>query len=310
MEPITYTHIVRLDSIDAEGILNNSEVAITSKMDGTNGRIWMEDGVLRCGSRNRTLSAEKDNAGFFNFVNSDCDEMQKIKKFLNDFPQFEIFGEWMGCDKFIGHIKYYDDDVKGKFFIFDVYNMEAQEYVFEDEWRDMLNDYMLAPYFVHLFGVYDNPTVEQVVEIAKNNHSNIPEFQDKIGEGVVIKAKGFTNRFGHHAYAKFVNSDFLESKSASQKLDANANVEEQIVQSFLTDEELNKAIAKTCAWLKIDEFDKKNSKAIGFFITTVYRESLLDEMPTIVPKFKSPIINFKLLSRLSSLRCRKFLGLG
>jgi len=63
---------------------------ITEKIDGTNGCIYIgEDGTFRVGSRNRWLSAQEDNYGFFNWADSNRDELLKLGPGRH-------FGEWWG----------------------------------------------------------------------------------------------------------------------------------------------------------------------------------------------------------------------
>lgn len=308
MESITYTHIVKLNTADAEGILDNDYVSVTAKMDGTNGRVWIDDGKIVCGSRGRKITVDKDNAGFAAFINGGSDEAHKIWLFLSGNPQYEIFGEWMGTAKFIGSIKYYDEAAKNKFFIFDVYDRVNHRYLFDSEWRPMLEVYGLSDYFVKLFGIYSHPTLGDIQKIADENNFMITS-PDKIGEGVVIKAKDFTNKFGHHTYAKLIHDDYSNAKHNREKEQINpGDIEKQIINIYVTDAELAKAISKTCVWAEVDEFDKKSGKMIGFFLNMVYRESILEEMPTIIPAFKDPQIDFKVLHKLCSTKCREYLG--
>jgi hypothetical protein len=308
MEAITYTHIVKIDSTDAEGILDNDYVSVTAKMDGTNGRVWLEDGKIVCGSRGRKITVEKDNAGFAAFVHGYSDEAKKLWMFLNGSPQYEVFGEWMGQNKFIGSTKYYDEEAKGKFFIFDVYDRENQRYLFDSEWRPMLALYGLSEYFVHLFGVYSHPTLGDIQKIADENKFMISS-PDKVGEGVVIKAKGFTNKYGNHVYAKLIHDDYLRNKQRKEKEPINpGEIEQSIIAIYVTDAEMAKAVSKTCVWAEVDEFNKKSGKMIGFFLNMVYRESLLEEMPQIISKLKDPTVDFKLLHQMCNAKCRKYLG--
>ncbi len=307
METITYTHVVKLNTVDAEGILENECVAVTAKMDGTNARVWSDDGKIICGSRGRKISVDKDNAGFAAFINGPSDEAQKIWLFLIGNPQYEIFGEWMGANKFIGSIKYYDEEAKNKFFIFDVYDRVNHRYLFEDEWRQMLSNYGLSDYFVKLFGIYSFPTIGDIQKIADENTFMISS-PEKVGEGVVIKAKDFTNKFGHFTYAKLIHDDYLEGKKPKDKTNVATSVEQQIIDAYVTDAEMAKAISKTCVWAEVDEFDKKSGKMIGFFLNMVYRESILEELQTIIPALKEPTIDFRALHKLCNTKCRKYLG--
>ena len=65
-ELIKYQHIERIGTDETDGILIGS-VYVFPKLDGTNASVWLNsDGTIGAGSRNRTLSAQSDNAGFVN----------------------------------------------------------------------------------------------------------------------------------------------------------------------------------------------------------------------------------------------------
>ena len=61
-----YQHIERLGSAEVDGILDGV-CHIFPKLDGTNSQLWWDNG-LKAGSRNRELSVESDNAGFYNWA--------------------------------------------------------------------------------------------------------------------------------------------------------------------------------------------------------------------------------------------------
>jgi hypothetical protein len=64
MEFKKYMHLERFGTSEVEGI----EIGTTyvfPKLDGTNASVWFEDGKIKAGSRNRELSFDNDNAGFY-----------------------------------------------------------------------------------------------------------------------------------------------------------------------------------------------------------------------------------------------------
>lgn len=67
------------------------DVIITEKIDGTNAQIFIDDSdtVLLVGSRNRYLSANNDNAGFFKWALEHHDELSKLGPGRH-------YGEWWG----------------------------------------------------------------------------------------------------------------------------------------------------------------------------------------------------------------------
>lgn len=59
-----YQHIERFGTSEVEQI-EIGTCYVFPKIDGTNSSVWLNDGELCAGSRNRQLSLESDNAGFF-----------------------------------------------------------------------------------------------------------------------------------------------------------------------------------------------------------------------------------------------------
>ena len=112
MSFIPYPHIERIGKEDAEGIVAG-DCYIFPKLDGTNSSLWMEDGKLKGGSRNRELSTEKDNAGFYSASLAD----EKYIKFFEKYPQYVLYGEWLVPHTF----KKYRENSWRKFYVFDVF---------------------------------------------------------------------------------------------------------------------------------------------------------------------------------------------
>ena len=303
-----FTHIERLGKADTDGILNNPNVAISAKMDGSNASVYYKNGKIECASRSRQLSETKDNGGFYVWVNGTNEEAIALREFLMVHHNYIIYGEWMGYNKFLGSIKQYNQEALNRMFVFDVYDVEKEEYLPDEEWREMLLKYGFEEsWFAKLFGVFDNPTMEQVEEIAANNKFMLDNANVR-GEGVVVKAPGFINCYGRACYGKLVLAEFSANKGRKQVEIVPGEVEKNIVETYLTDAELTKNAQKTCVWADVDEFDKKNGKMIGFFLNLCYQESILEECKDWVKRFKNPKVDFKILNNLSNVKGRTFLG--
>lgn len=65
-------------------------MTITQKIHGTNGQIYIKDGEIYAGSRNRWLTVDNDNAGFCKFV------MQNKERLIQVLGEGRHFGEWCG----------------------------------------------------------------------------------------------------------------------------------------------------------------------------------------------------------------------
>lgn len=303
-----FTHICRIGSSDTDGILDNSECYISAKLDGTNASIFFDGTKIQCGSRNRILKEDKDNAGFWRWCHSDETEATRLRDFCKNHPNLIVYGEWMGTTKFVGTIKSYNPEALNHMWIFDVYDYDDDRYLSDDEWRPLLALYDLDEWFVQLFGVYDYPTMETLRTVANNNKfllNNSPV----VGEGIVIKVPGWKNCYGNHCYAKLVREDYKIEKAKPQKQTyAPGEIEKMIVDEYLSDTELAKNVSKTCIWAEVEEFDKKNGKMIGFFINLCLNESILDECKDWVKKYKNPNIDFKKLATFSAQKARGYLG--
>ena len=59
-----YQHIERFGTTEVSQI-EFGECFIFPKIDGTNASVWLDDGEICAGSRQRQLSIEADNAGFY-----------------------------------------------------------------------------------------------------------------------------------------------------------------------------------------------------------------------------------------------------
>lgn len=300
-----YFHVERLGSAEVEGILNGT-CYIQAKLDGTNASIWNDNGVIKCGSRNREISLDKDSASFAYWTYSDDEEANNIKKLLTDYPHLTIYGEWMGLNKFVGHMKDYDERAKGRLWIFDVFNNTTEQFIPDVHWRELLAEYGLDDFAVETLAVLTNPTMEDILEVAKNNKFLLSN-ASHAGEGVVIKNYDFINIYGRSAVGKMVLDEYKQNNDIKQQNNAG-EVEQRIVDLFLTDSEMNKAQAKI-ALVCGQDFDIKNPKMVGRFITACFHDAILEECPNWTKKFKDPVVDFMKLRRLSVLKSRKHIGL-
>ena len=111
MSFLKYQHLERFGTVSVEGI-ENGMCHIFPKIDGTNASVWLEDGNIKAGSRNRELTLDNDNSGFYNYII----KQQNIIEFLNKFTGIRLYGEFL-----VPHtLKTYRDDAWKKFYVFDV----------------------------------------------------------------------------------------------------------------------------------------------------------------------------------------------
>lgn len=304
-----YTHLERLGKQDVEGILNGV-CEIQPKVDGTNSCVWCENEEIHTGSRKREIKTDDDNASFAYWMSLlEEDEPVKLRTFLYANPDITIYGEWMGLNKFVGCIKDYDDTAKSHLWIFDMYDRAEGRYLSGDEWRPMAEQYNLTEYCVPVIAKLENPTEDELLELAKDNKFLLNN-ANHAGEGIVIKNYDYINIYGRFTMAKIVLEEFTQSKKQSKKVNlAAGEVEQNIVDMWVTDAELAKAKAKVCVVCNVDEFDTKSGKMIGMYMNEVFNGAVIEEMGDIIKKLKMPTINFGELRRLTQNKARKYLGL-
>jgi hypothetical protein len=232
-----YQHIERLGTTEVDGI-EIGTCHVFPKIDGTNASVWIVDGVVHAGSRNRELSDESDNAGFYAWATKD----PRILAVLTAHPDLRLFGEWL-----VPHsLKTYRDDAWRRFYVFDAMAPDGT-YLPYEEYAALLADHGLdyiPPICTICNGEYD----QFVSQLAKN----VFMVQDGkgAGEGVVIKRYDFRNKFGRQTWAKIVTSEFKEKHAKEMGAPAHesrALVEQQIAETFVTTALVEKEHAKIVA---------------------------------------------------------------
>ena len=301
----TYIHVERLGREEVEGILDG-KCYVFPKLDGTNACVWADnDGNIHCGSRNREISVSKDNAGFAQYVLSANDEIGIIRNWCIDHPNMVVFGEWL-CPTKLG--KNYIN--KKKFYVFDVLNKNEYNteddiqahygYVHYEVYSKWFEDY---PYVIEPFAVIDNPTVEQLNEIAENNHYNLPD--NIIGEGIVIKNYVFRNKFNHYEVAKIVREEFKSTKKEKTVIppgEYELMFLEQCVTPVLIQKCKDKAVVACGS-------EKMNNKLIGMTMSLVWKDAVEEELYTFINKNKFAVIDFGSLNKQVNAKVRDFFGL-
>ena len=280
-------HVERFGNDEVQGIELGSSY-VFPKIDGTNGSVWWSGNKIQAGSRNRHLTEEKDNAGFFQAVK----EMPHVIKFCEDHPNLTLYGEWL-----VPHsIKYYRDDAWRQFYVFDVYDREAEKYLHYDQYSAMLEADGIE--YLRPMTIIKNATYENFLALLNQNTFLCQEAKG-IGEGVVIKNYDFINRFGNQIWAKIVTNSFKEqhTKAMGPSIkDGKKMVEQFIVDEYVTSEFINKVYAKI-----VNEENGWRSQYIPRLLNTVYYDLVNEEIWNIVKKTKNPTINFKTLSTLVTL---------
>jgi len=280
-----YQHIMTIGKPEVDGLLIG-KCHVFPKIDGTNSSIWLEDGEICCGSRNRKLSADDDNAGFYAWVHSE--KIDTFTRFFNEHPDLRLCGEWL-----VPHtIKTYRKDAWRRFYVFDV--------MLEEEYLPYESYVMIADYGIDVIPpqkIVSNPTIDLLTKFLPVNTYLIEDGMGA-GEGIVIKNYGFVNRFGRCVWGKIVRNEFKEENRdafGTKEIRLTDDVEIKIVEQYITRSLIDKELSKILLANEVTEFDHK---FIPRLLTTVYYCLITDDLYEAIKKYKFPVIDFKRLDHL------------
>lgn len=295
-----YQHVERIDSDEAEGLLDGP-CHVFPKMDGSNMCAYLEDGIVRCQSRNRVLDGTEP---FAIHVSSH----PEIGEFLRAFPGLRLYGEWM-----VPHtVRSYVPGVWNRWFVFDV--------IAEDKhavYRTVLPDGTLAeldcagrfylPYETYVplleaFGIEYIPSIAVIEGPSRRELERLADEEsgfmvaEGCGEGVVVKRYGYSNRYGRTVWAKVLSSRFSVFKIAScssrrEERKDGTSVEHEIAMRYVTTDLVDKEYSKMLA-------EGSPRKAIpGRLLATVWYCMVHESMWDAVKKFHEPVLDMKALRK-------------
>ena len=281
-----YQHIERFGTTEVEGI-ETGTCYIFPKIDGTNGSVWFENNTVYAGSRNRVLTLENDNAGFFNYIIND----KRIENYLKTNPTHRLFGEWL-CPH---SLKTYKPDSWRKFYIFDVAIGENDilQYLPFGLYQPLLEEFNLN--YILPISIIQNGIYEQFINQLANNTFLIEDGKGT-GEGIVIKNYDFKNKYGRTTWAKIITNEFKEKhikEMGIAEIKGRQTIELGIVNKYVTESLIDKVFAK----IKLET--GWNSKQIPQLLNTVFYDLVKEESWNFIKENKMPIVDFKVLQRLT-----------
>ena len=316
-----YDHVERFGHDEVQEI-DLGTVHVFPKLDGTNASVWSDDGMLyrvRAASRNRELSLDKDNAGFFKWCQEES--YKRLRLIFEEHPNWRLYGEWL-----VPHtLKTYREDVWNRFWVFDVH--DGEKYIPFEEYHPVLVECGFD--VIEPLCTYTNPTEEQLRHEVDTNFYLLNDGAG-VGEGIVIKNYKWTNQYGRQPWAKIVRNEFKEeNKRAFGVPDKKGKiqVESVIAEEFVTSTLVNKTLAKIeqdC--LNFHNFEVEDqfvsnqmarrrailegerNKIIPQLLERVYYELVNEELWTALKKHKFPVIDFKKLRSFSVLQTKKYAG--
>lgn len=288
MEFKKYQHLERFGNDEVEGI-ELGKLYIFPKLDGTNAQVWLDDeGNIKAGSRNRELTLEKDNAGFYKFVL----ENENIKKYLEKHPTHRLYGEFL-----VPHsLKTYREDAWRRFYIFDVCLDKEDgsvEYIPYDIYKPLVEEFGLD--YIPPIVTMTNGSYEYFIRTLDNNTFMIQDGKG-VGEGIVIKNYDYYNKYKRQIWAKIVTNEFKEihkREMGVNNIKTEKVIEQEIVDNYCTavfiEKEYSKILNETGEW---------NNRKIPILLGRVFSELVKEETWNIIKKYKNPTINYKTLNAL------------
>lgn len=288
MEFKKYQHLERFGNDEVEGI-ELGKLYIFPKLDGTNAQVWLDDeGNIKAGSRNRELTLEKDNAGFYKFVL----ENENIKKYLEKHPTHRLYGEFL-----VPHsLKTYREDAWRRFYIFDVCLDKEDgsvEYIPYDIYKPLVEEFGLD--YIPPIVTMTNGSYEYFIRTLDNNTFMIQDGKG-VGEGIVIKNYDYYNKYKRQIWAKIVTNEFKEihkREMGVNNIKTEKVIEQEIVDNYCTTAFIEKEYSKI-----LNETGEWDNRKIPMLLGRVFSELVKEETWNIIKKYKNPTINYKTLNAL------------
>lgn len=308
-----YQHVERLNSPETDGLLDGI-CYVFPKIDGTNASVWTEiddDGYdVCCGSRNRELSLDADNAGFMGWVFSDGNHVMNL---AIGHHKLRFFGEWL-----VPHsLKTYRDEAWRDFYIFDVMR-EDGTYMPYDDYKPILDEFGIN--YIPPLAVIKKPSGDDLLKILDRSGEFLVKDGAGKGEGIVVKNYGFVNKYGRTTWGKMVTNEFKEihnKEMGAPLVNGTLLVEEQIVRDFLTDKFIEKERAKIIlqnTQIKVGYGQiiipaEWQPRMIPELLGRVWYEFIREETPNFVKKYKNPKVDFNLLQKMVQKETKRVIGL-
>ena len=216
-----------LKAVNTQFFAPGDTIQITEKIDGSNVSIQKVDGKLEAYSRRMQLDANNSLNGFYDYV-------QTLDPNLFD-EKYVVFGEWL-----IQRKLKYNDSAMYKWYVYDMFDLEADAWVTQDIVKEFCNKAGLT--YIHV--LYEVPFISW-------EHSKTflhdPMYGDK-QEGIVIKNQTKLNApySDDTYYLKIVNQEFKETKAykapkTADEIAAEAQAQE-LAKTIITERRIEKMI--------------------------------------------------------------------
>ena len=282
-----YLDIERCKQKYAETFNVGEDIVIQEKIDGSNASIRYdeESGTLKAFSRRLELNADNTLNGFWDYVQTL--NLDTFKEILGS--RYIIFGEWMGAK----HAIKYPENVYGKFWMFDVWDTQIEQYLPYEETRSFYDKLIACGNeenkfnFVPVFYIGKFESWEKTSELVGKTEVGA----EPTGEGIVIKRQNCLDSKSSRLpfYVKIVSEQFSEvHKSRKQKvIDPEAIAKKEanlaLAATIVTPQRVQKMIYKFIEdGLLPQDWDEHNLKDISKILpNAIYKDCVKEENETV-----------------------------
>lgn len=278
-----YLDIERCKQKYAETFNIGENIVIQEKIDGSNASIRYdeESGTLKAFSRRLELNSENTLNGFWDYVQS----LNTIafKEVLGS--RYIVFGEWMGAK----HAIKYPEDVYGKFWMFDVWDTQTEQYLPYEETCAFYGRLIACGNkgkkfnFVPVFYIGKFESWEKAMELVGKTEVGA----EPSGEGIVIKRQDCLDSKSSRLpfYVKIVSEQFSEvHKSRKQKVIDPAAIAKKeaniaLAATIVTPQRVQKMLYKFIEdGLLPQDWDEHNLKDISKILpNAIYKDCVKEE---------------------------------
>lgn len=282
-----YLDIERCKQKYAETFNVGEDIVIQEKIDGSNASIRYdeESGTLKAFSRRLELNADNTLNGFWDYVQTL--NLDTFKEILGS--RYIVFGEWMGAK----HAIKYPENVYGKFWMFDVWDTQTEQYLPYEETRSFYDKLIACGNegnkfnFVPVFYIGKFESWEKTSELVGKTEVGA----EPSGEGIVIKRQNCLDSKSSRLpfYVKIVSEQFSEvHKSKKQKaIDPEAIAKKEanlaLAATIVTPQRVQKMIYKFIEdGLLPQDWDEHNLKDISKILPrAIWEDCVKEESETV-----------------------------
>ena len=282
-----YLDIERCKQKYAETFNVGEDIVIQEKIDGSNASICYdeESGTLKAFSRRLELNADNTLNGFWDYVQTL--NLDTFKEILGS--RYIVFGEWMGAK----HAIKYPENVYGKFWMFDVWDTQTEQYLPYEETRSFYDKLIACGNednkfnFVPVFYIGKFESWEKTSKLVGRNEVGA----EPAGEGIILKRQDYLDSKSSRLpfYVKIVSEQFSEvHKSKKQRaIDPEAIAKKEanlaLAATIVTPQRVQKMIYKFIEdGLLPQDWDEHNLKDISKILpNAIYKDCVKEENETV-----------------------------